>query len=318
MSVHPILAALVVVPLLISPPPSAADFLSRERISAAESVQSVGVRPVAGPVTKRFDPPATKYAAGHRGVDLRARAGEPVVAALGGTVTFAGRVAGVSWVTVGHGGGLSTTYGPIEPRLVGSGDVVGAGEVIGFLAQGSRHLDWGARFEGQYVDPLSLLGRWEIYLTGRDDVVGLPALGGPAAASAHAALARRGRMLVPASGPMTSSYGMRVHPVTGAHRLHAGLDIGAGYGQPIRAAAAGMVSYAGDVSGYGSTVMVDHGGGVTTLYAHQSRVAVAAGQRVAAGQTLGSVGASGLATGPHLHFEVRVDGAPHDPAGWLR
>ncbi len=110
---------------------------------------------------------------------------------------------------------------------------------------------------------------------------------------------------------------MRVHPVTGEHKLHAGLDIGAATGTAVRAAAPGVVEFAGEVSGYGRTVMLDHGGGVTTLYSHQSSVAVTTGERVAAGEPLGRVGATGTATGPHLHFEVRVDGAPQDPEDWL-
>ena len=281
------------------------------------TAHGLGVRPVPGRVQKAFRPPLTQHGAGHRGVDLRARPGEPIVAALGGTVTFAGDVAGVSWVTVNHGGGLTTTYGPVAPKVVRPGTIVSPGEVLGFVGPGTRHLDWGARLDGAYIDPLALLGGWETYLTSSDDVVTLPALGGIAAAVGPAAAAR-GQLLAPARGAVTSGFGPRVHPVTGAHRLHAGLDIGAATGVPVVAAAPGTVTYAGDVSGYGRTVIVDHGGGVTTLYGHQSSLAVTSGQPVAAGARLGAVGATGLATGPHLHFEVRVNGAPQNPAGWLR
>ena len=285
--------------------------------TAPAELPGLGVRPVPGRVAKHFKPPLTSYGAGHRGVDLRARPGEPVVSALGGTVTFAGDVAGVSWVTVDHGGGVTTTYGPISPRIVRAGVVVSAGEVVGFVAPGARHLDWGARLDGNYLDPLALLAGWETYLTANDDVPELPALGGPAAMVGRAAAAR-GALALPARGPVTSSFGPRVHPVTGAQRLHAGLDIGAASGVPVVAAAPGTVSFAGDVGGYGRTVMVDHGGGVTTLYGHQSSLDVSTGDRVSAGARLGRVGATGVATGPHLHFEVRVNGVPQDPAAWLR
>ena len=323
MSVSLRFVAATLISLLVGPvSASAADLRPMGRQSAAEVAAAVAghdrlsVRPVAGRVKRSFRPPATRYGAGHRGVDLAAQAGEPVVAALGGTVTFAGAVAGIPWVTVDHGGGLRTTYGPVAPRVVGASDVVAAGEVLGFLAAGGTHLDWGARLGGEYIDPLSLLGGWETFLTSSDDVVELPALGGPAAAVGPGSAAP-GRLRVPTPGPITSGFGPRVHPVTGDHRLHAGIDIGATAGRPIRAAGAGTVSFAGVLSGYGNTVVVDHGGGVTTLYAHQSTVATNAGKPVAAGELLGRVGSSGLSTGPHLHFEVRVDGAPQNPMDWL-
>lgn len=272
--------------------------------------------PVPGPVLQRFRPPLTRFGAGHRGVDLAAAEGEPVVAAMGGTVTFSGRVARVGWVTVDHGATLQTTYGPLAPRLVHAGEAVMAGEMLGFVARDAGHLDWGARIAREYIDPLSLLGRWETFLTARESAT-VPALGGMAAGSNTASAAPRA-MLRPVGGAITSSYGTRRHPVTGDVRLHAGIDFGAAAGTPIRAAAGGVVTFAGVATGYGNTVIVDHGGATTTLYAHQSALAVRTGQAVAAGQTLGSVGATGLATGPHLHFEVRTAGGPQDPVGWLR
>ena len=275
------------------------------------------VRPVAGRVVRAFNPPATRFGAGHRGVDLRAHEGQPVVAAMGGTVTFAGRVAGRSWVTVDHGGGLDTTYGPIEPRLVRPGEVVAPGQWLGFVAAGATHLDWGARLDDAYIDPLALLGGWETYLTSSDDVADLPALGG-VAAPATTGTAGPGALRPPAAGPATSGFGVRVHPVSGVRRLHAGLDIGAPAGQPVRAAAAGVVSFAGTLSGYGSTVTIDHGGGLSTLYAHQSSLSASAGEAVTAGEQIGRVGSTGLSTGPHLHFEVRVSGQAVDPVRWLR
>lgn len=115
----------------------------------------------------------------------------------------------------------------------------------------------------------------------------------------------------PASGPVTSAYGSRWG------RLHEGIDIGAPYGAPIVAAAAGTVIYAGWLGGYGNLVVIDHGGGVATAYAHQSQIAVSVGQVVSRGQTIGYVGSTGYSTGPHVHFEVRVDGRAVDPLGYL-
>lgn len=118
----------------------------------------------------------------------------------------------------------------------------------------------------------------------------------------------------PTAGRLTSPFGYRTHPIYGGRRLHAGVDVGAGYGTPIVAAQSGYVLSAYCTGGgYGCRVVIDHGGGVATMYAHQSSFAVAEGQDVSAGQTIGYVGSTGASTGPHLHFEVRVDGAPTDP-----
>ena len=115
----------------------------------------------------------------------------------------------------------------------------------------------------------------------------------------------------PVNGPVTSGFGMRWG------RMHEGIDIGVGYGTPIHAAAAGRVVYAGWMSGYGNLVAIDHGGGISTAYGHQSSLAVSVGQIVAQGETIGYVGCTGHCFGPHLHFEVRINGAPVDPLGYL-
>lgn len=118
-------------------------------------------------------------------------------------------------------------------------------------------------------------------------------------------------MIWPVSGPVTSGFGWRWG------RMHEGVDIGAPTGAPILAAAAGTVVHAGWLGGYGNLVVIDHGGGLATAYAHQSSFAVGAGQAVGQGQVLGYVGCTGHCFGPHLHFEVRVYGSPVDPLTYL-
>jgi len=118
-------------------------------------------------------------------------------------------------------------------------------------------------------------------------------------------------LIWPASGPVTSPFGWRWG------RMHEGIDIGASYGSGIHAAAAGTVIYCGWESGYGNLVVIDHGGNLATAYGHQSAIAVTCGQQVSQGQVIGYVGSTGHSTGPHLHFEVRINGAPVDPLGYL-
>jgi murein DD-endopeptidase MepM/ murein hydrolase activator NlpD len=115
----------------------------------------------------------------------------------------------------------------------------------------------------------------------------------------------------PVNGPVVSPFGWRWG------RMHEGIDIAVGYGTPIRAAAAGRVVYAGWMEGYGNLVAIDHGGGISTAYGHQSSIAVSVGQVVSQGATIGYVGCTGHCFGPHLHFEVRVNGSPVDPLGYL-
>jgi murein DD-endopeptidase MepM/ murein hydrolase activator NlpD len=128
---------------------------------------------------------------------------------------------------------------------------------------------------------------------------------------------RPGRMVRPADGAISSTFGTRVHPIFGDTRMHSGIDFASGMGSPVRAAASGVVVSASYQSGYGNTVVINHGGGVATLYAHLSSFNVRSGQTVTASMRIASVGSTGYSTGPHLHFEVRVNGAPVDPLGWL-
>jgi murein DD-endopeptidase MepM/ murein hydrolase activator NlpD len=122
----------------------------------------------------------------------------------------------------------------------------------------------------------------------------------------------------PASGRLSSRYGMRYHPILRRRKLHTGDDIAAGYGSSIKAAKGGRVLYSGWKKGYGNTVIIDHGGGVTTLYGHASKLDVKAGQPVKSGQTIANVGSTGYSTGPHLHFEVRKNGRPINPTPYLK
>lgn len=117
--------------------------------------------------------------------------------------------------------------------------------------------------------------------------------------------------------PVTSLFGPRVHPIYGTTRMHTGIDLGAPSGTPIRAADDGFVVAAGWRGGYGLATIIDHGGSLATLYAHQSRLGVFPGQRVRRGEVIGYVGSTGYSTGPHLHFEVRVAGNPVDPLQYL-
>lgn len=122
---------------------------------------------------------------------------------------------------------------------------------------------------------------------------------------------------VPSCTLITSRFGYRVAPTTGASTYHGGLDIGAGMGASIVAAGAGDVIYAGANGGYGNCVMIDHGNGIVTVYAHMSSIGVSYGQYVTAGQYVGAVGSTGVSTGPHCHFEIRINGAQTDPAAYF-
>ena len=167
------------------------------------------------------------------------------------------------------------------------------------LAKGSKLADIERQLARESARIESILAQQAVGLTGR-----------PPGGS--------GQLAWPADGPLTSDYGLRVHPLFGDRRMHTGIDISAGYGAPVWAAGDGVVTYVGTMSGYGNVVIVDHGGGLATTYNHLSAFAVQGGDSVARSQPLGAVGCTGYCTGPHLHFEVRVNGAPVDPLPYLR
>lgn len=117
---------------------------------------------------------------------------------------------------------------------------------------------------------------------------------------------------------VTSGFGLRADPFNGSERMHDGVDLKLPFGSAVRAERGGRVSFAGERGGYGNVVIVDHGGGLETRYAHCSALNVSAGDYVEEGAVLGSVGSTGRSTGPHLHLEVRQDGVPTDPVGFVR
>jgi murein DD-endopeptidase MepM/ murein hydrolase activator NlpD len=116
---------------------------------------------------------------------------------------------------------------------------------------------------------------------------------------------------------VSSPFGMRMHPILHVRKMHTGIDIRVPYGARIVAAGSGKVIFSGRNGGYGNFTMIDHGDGLVTCYAHQSRIVVSSGQHVSKGQTIGYVGSTGMSTGAHLHFEVRVNGTPKNPLNYL-
>ena len=127
-----------------------------------------------------------------------------------------------------------------------------------------------------------------------------------------------GQLSEPVPGaPITSPYGPRTDPILHVPSFHTGIDFGAPYGTPLHAAADGVVVAAGPEGGYGNATIIDHGGGIATLYGHQEQILVSPGDHVSRGEVIGLVGCTGWCTGPHVHFEVRVNGTPVDPAPYL-
>lgn len=126
-----------------------------------------------------------------------------------------------------------------------------------------------------------------------------------------------GRFMWPCNGPITSYYGWRTHPIFGTTKYHSGMDIAVDTGTPIQAADSGTVVYSGWLGGYGNCVMIDHGGGLVTLYGHNSALNVSEGQYVNKGTVIAYAGSTGYSTGPHCHFEVRLHGELTEPLNYL-
>lgn len=280
-------------------------------LAAPPSRATAGTDPWVSPLDgltldRRFDPPADPYGPGHRGVDLVGRVGDVVRAVAPGRVTFAGQVGSVPVVTVDHGGERST-YQPVVAS-VRVGDAVTAGQLIGTLIGTHSHcpgacLHLGRLAGEQYLDPLDLLGGGRFRLISPDGEPPPP----PAGAG--------GLLVRPVGGPLTSPFGIRVHPVTGVRKLHDGTDFAAACGTPVHASAAGVVIASGQDGAYGGRITIRHERGLETSYAHLSARTAPVGATVDAGDTIGRVGSTGLSTGCHLHFMVLQDGRPVDPHG---
>jgi murein DD-endopeptidase MepM/ murein hydrolase activator NlpD len=174
-------------------------------------------------------------------------------------------------------------------------------QLIARLQQDREALEEAEERLAQDSANLAFLIREKIIASGSGDVI----------------LRGSGRMVYPTGGRLTSGFGWRVHPILGYRRFHAGIDFGASYGSTIRAADSGRVIFAGWYGGYGRSVVIDHGGNLTTLYAHASQIFVSEGQMVARGEPIAAIGSTGLSTGPHLHFEVRENGEPTNPMIYL-
>jgi murein DD-endopeptidase MepM/ murein hydrolase activator NlpD len=299
--------------------------------AAGDTVPSTGQWPLTGAVrvVAGYDPPAQRWNAGHRGVDLATHRGAAVLAAAGGRVSFASRLAGRGVVVVDHGS-VRTTYEPVD-ALAAVGDEVEAGAVIGRIGRGghcsSSCLHWGLKRGDTYLNPLLLVG-------GESVLRLLPADQRPVAQrraakrTAEARVAERevstfavipagsGGFARPVPGGITSPFGMRFHPVLHVWKLHDGTDFGAGCGTPIRAPAAGRVAGVSYNAGYGNRLMLDHeigGRRVRTGYNHATRYVVRPGTVVQRGQLLGYVGSTGYSTGCHLHLMLWVGGRLANP-----
>lgn len=301
-------------------------------------------------VVRGFDPPGQPWGAGHRGVDLRGRAGQQVRAAAAGRVSYASQLAGRGVVVVDHGA-VRTTYEPVTASAR-VGQRVVAGASIGVLERDSRDpihcsastrdhgcLHWGLRHGDTYLDPLLLL-------------TDQPLAGGPvrllpqasveeavtraavrsAARAAAAAVSGLGGAVgtgpggehgfsLPVGGPVSSGFGMRHHPVLGVWKLHDGTDVAAACGTPLHAPADGTVVGTFADPGYGNRLLIDHGvvdgRHVVTALNHAAGYDVGVGARVSQGQVVGRVGRTGFATGCHLHLMVWLDDVLVDPLTWF-
>lgn len=261
-------------------------------------------------VDREFDLPDDRYGAGNRGVDLRGHVGDAVRSVASGRVSFVGTIARVRIVVVDHGRERST-YQPVA-ATVRVGDAVTAGQQIGTLLAAGSHcagspcLHLGRKAGDEYLDPLALMAT-----SGRFQLISPD---GPPPAPPFGA---GGTLRRPVGGPITSPFGMRVHPITGVRKLHDGTDFGVPCGTPVHAAASGTVVTKDIDPTYGHRVILEHQDGLHTSYNHLSAESVRVGDRVEVGDVVGQSGTSGLSTGCHLHFMVDKGGKPVDPMTFL-
>jgi murein DD-endopeptidase MepM/ murein hydrolase activator NlpD len=189
--------------------------------------------------------------------------------------------------------------------------------IAGLYAQQQAALSDAASAEQTYNSKVADLGEQQAQLAQEFEATSNE-IAASLAAAGNTPSYGNGRFIRPIAGaPITSGFGYRTDPITGQQALHAGIDFGASCGTPIHAGGSGVVLSAGPNGGYGNATVINHGGGLATLYGHQSAFAVSAGQTVAQGQVIGYVGSTGKSTGCHLHFEVRVNGTPVNPLGYL-
>lgn len=288
-------------------------------VRPALATDPLRVAPLRGDLLQVFQVGEQNWLPGHRGVDLAGSPGQLVVAAASGTISWVGVIAGVPMLTVQHPDGLRTTYQPVE-ALVPQGSAVSAGQVIASLVDGhclaQACLHWGLRDGDTYLDPIAWLrGSAEGMVRLLPRSATPRQLPPPGAAEFAAGLELSGSLPVP--GPVTSGFGARTNPLSGAAEFHDGIDIGAPCGTGVHTLWPGVVSFADAAGGYGLRVEVNHGtvGGVqvVTSYSHLSDFSVTAGQAVGAGTVVGLVGSTGWSTGCHLHYSIVADGRLVDP-----
>ena len=289
--------------------------------------------PLSAEVVRGFDPPELAWGAGHRGVDLVGEVGSQVRTPADGVVTFAGMVAGRPVLVVTHGD-LRTTLEPVSAS-VAVGARVARGDAVGVLAAGHQPcpgeacLHWGLKRGDAYLDPLALVRHAHRLLPdsalaevvrrvrAREAAAAADALAGVVLGGTEAS----GTLVRPSAGRITSVFGLRLHPIFKEWRMHNGVDLSAPCGTPLYAGADAVVTHMGyDASG-GWRLVLAHGrvGGVDlrSVYLHAQGYRVRAGDRVARGELVGTMGTTGWSTGCHLHFSTKVDGRHVDPQRWF-
>jgi len=218
-------------------------------------------------------------------------------------------------------------HGPLPESAMANSSIL---QVYGDLREHAEEVEWelDGSVDGMPLDELAnevTAVQWAADLQGRVDGFtgsmtalepGLNAL--MEDAEVFRSIERALPSQLPAAGRLTSGFGYRRHPFGGRAKFHAGLDVANRRGTPIHAAQGGVIKHARTMSGYGRTVVIDHGHGITTLYAHCTRLTVGQGQVVEAGDMIATMGSTGRSTGPHLHFELRFDGQPVDPLAYLQ
>lgn len=264
-------------------------------------------------------------------------AAEEPIGGAGGTVTVqkGDSLSRIAQRTLGNAGRWREIYEANKDKI-SNPNVIHPGQVLRLpgssapapapAPSGSYTVQRGDTLSKIAQRTLGSAGRWaEIFALNKDKISnpnivwpGLTLrLPGGASAPAPAPSAPSGQLAWPVRGRHSSPFGMRKHPITGQHKLHTGMDIAAPSGTPVVAARGGRVTFAGWSGGYGNYVVVDHGNGLQTAYAHLSAINVRAGQQLNTGTQLGRVGSTGMSTGPHLHFEVKRNGQFVDPHGML-